>query len=99
MNRSGKIRLLFWLFVVSLFLYLWIVWIAIATFILPETPPLEFPADRVGTMFILYGILAFTSLSGVVISIFINNRRYTQRFSALVMIIFATIMAAKGLFG
>jgi hypothetical protein len=99
MKRSGKIRLLFWLFVVSLFLYLWIVWIAVATFILPETPPLEFPADRVGMMFILYGILIFTSLAGVVISIFINNGRYMKLFSALVMTIFATIMAGKGLFG
>ena len=99
MRRSGKIQLLFHIFIFAVFLYLWIVMIALQTFILPENPPIEFPKERVGMIFILYGILSVSALAGTVLSIFIGNRRYTRLFGALVIIIFATIVAAKSISG
>jgi hypothetical protein len=97
-KQSGKVQTLFWLFSFSIMLYVWIVWTAIQTFLLSE-PQTELPEDKVALIFILYGLLALFTLAGTVISIFINNKRYTNRFGALFLIIFISFLAGKSIFG
>jgi len=99
MKRSPKIVFLFWNSVVSTILYLWIITIALQTFILPDEKPLNVPQDIVTLMFALYGILIFLTLSGLIVSTMIGNNRYSKFFGGFVMVIFATIIAAKGIFG
>ncbi len=98
-KRGGKIQFLFWTFFFSILLYLWIIYIAINTFIIDSSIKMSFPKEEVRLLFLLYGLLALLALSGTVISIFISNRGYTTKFGALVMVLFGTIIAAKGIFG
>jgi len=98
-KRSGRIKILFWLSFGTVFIYLWILSIIIQTFILPKTPPMELPTDRVTMILILYGIMALMALSGTVISIFINNRRYMRIFGVFIIVIFASIIVGKSILG
>ena len=98
-KRSGKITLLFWLAFTTIFLYITILSIILQTFILPDTPPMELPTERVTAILILYGIMALTALGGTVISIFIANQRYMRIFGVFVFIIFASIIAGKSILG
>jgi len=97
--RSGKIQFLFWTFFFSVMIYLWIVVAGAQTFILPDIKPMELPQNIILLMFILYGFLTITTLSGLIVSIMINNKHYTRLFSGLIILVFATIMAGKGIFG
>jgi len=98
-KRSGKIQFLFWSFFFSILLYIWILWIGINTFILNGNTLMKLPSQEVALLFILYGLLSLLTLSGLVVSIMIGNTKYNRRFSAMVLIIFATIITAKGVFG
>ena len=97
--RSGKIQFLFWTFFFSLMLYLWIVTVGIQTFILPDEKPLQIPQNVIILLFTLYGLLTMVTLAGVIVSIMINNRHYTRLFGGMVIVVFATIVASKGIFG
>ncbi|WP_457605526.1 hypothetical protein [Nitratifractor sp.] len=98
-RRSGKIQFLFWAAFFSILLYLWVLALGLQTFVLPDEKPMELPQQEVALMFILYGFLVVTTLAGTVVSVMIANRYYTRFFGAMVIIVFATIVAAKGLFG
>ncbi len=98
-RRSGKMQFLFWAFFFSVLLYLWILWIGVRTFLLHEGPMMALPQQEVTLLFILYGFLIVTTMAGVVVSIMIGNRPYIRRFGAMVILLFATIVAAKGIFG
>ena len=97
-RHSGKVQALFWLFSFSVMIFIWIIWIVVQTFIL-STPQMELPEDRVALIFILYGVLVLFVLVGTVVSIFINNKRYTNRFGALFLIIFISFLVGKSIFG
>ncbi len=99
LKQSGKVQFLFWLFSISVMLYLWILWIAVQTFVLGDASRSELPEQQVALLFILYGILVLSTLAGTTIAIFINNKRYTNRFGAMVILIFITFLAGKGFFG
>ena len=99
LRRSGKIQFLFWAFFFSTLLYLWILWIGVKTFLLTEGPIMALPQQEVTLLFILYGFLILSTLSGVIVSIMIGNQPYIRRFGAMVILVFATIVAAKGIFG
>ncbi len=97
-KQSGKVQMLFWLFSFSVMLFLWIVWTAVQTFVL-NGPTLELPQEPIALIFILYGILILFVLAGTVVSIFINNRRYANRFGVLTLLIFLSFLAGKSVFG
>ena len=97
--RSGKIQFLFWTFFFSLMLYLWIVGVGVQTFILPDEKPLQIPQNVIILLFTLYGLLVITTLAGMILSIMINNRHYTRLFGGMVIVVFGTIVASKGIFG
>ncbi|WP_457596378.1 hypothetical protein [Hydrogenimonas sp.] len=96
---SGKVQFLFWLFSISVMLYIWILWIAVQTFVLGEATRTELPEEQVATLFILYGLLVLCTLAGTTVSIFISNKRYINRFGAMIILIFITFLAGKGFFG
>ena len=96
---GGKIQFLFWALFFSIILYLWILWIGVRTFLLSDDSILELPQQETALLFILYGFLILTTLSGVIVSVMIGNQRYMRRFGAMVILVFATIVAAKGIFG
>ncbi len=98
-RRSGKMQFLFWAFFFSVLLYLWILWIGVRTFLLHKGPMMELPQQEVTLLFILYGFLIVTTMAGTVVSIMIGNRPYIRRFGAMVILVFATIVASKGIFG
>ena len=98
-RRSGKMQFLFWAFFFSVMLYLWILTIGLQTFVLPDEKPLDFPQNVVSLLFILYGFLVISTLSGTVVSIMVGNRKYINLFGAMVIVVFATIVVAKGVFG
>ncbi len=97
--RSGKIQFLFWAFFFSVLLYIWIVAVGVQTFILPDEPPTELPSQIVGLMFILFGLLIITTLSGNVVAIMIGNKHYTRLFGAMTIVVFASMIAIKGAYG
>ncbi len=99
LRRSGKVQFLFWSFFFSILLYLWILWIGGRTFLFHEGPIMRLPEQEVTLLFILYGFLILTTLSGTIVSIMIGNQRYIRRFGGMVILLFATIVAAKGIFG
>ena len=97
--RSGKIQFLFWTFFFSVMLYLWIVAVGVQTFILPDEKSLEMPQNAIILLFTLYGLLTITTLAGMIVSIMINNKHYTRLFGGMVIVVFGTIVASKGIFG
>jgi hypothetical protein len=97
--RSGKIQFLFWDFAFAVMLYLWIVAVGLQTFVLPDEPPMEFPTDVVGLLFVLFGLLVFATVAGNVVAVMIGNRYYTRLFGGMTIAVFGTIIAAKGMFG
>ncbi len=97
--RSGKVQFLFWAFFFAVFLYLWIVVVGLQTFVLPESPPTELPANVVGLMFVLFGLLIVATLSGNVVAIMIGNKFYTKLFGAMTIVVFASMIAIKGAYG
>ncbi len=98
MKQSGKVQMLFWLFFFSVMIFIWIVWIAAQTFIFGG-PTIELPEEQIALIFILYAILILFVLAGTVISVFINNKRYINRFGFLTLLIFVTFLAGKSIFG
>ncbi len=98
-KRSGKLKLLFWLAFVAVFIYITILSIIIQTFILPDTPAIELPTEKITYILILYGIMALTALAGTVISIFISNQRYMKIFGILIFVIIASVIAGKSILG
>ena len=99
MRRSGKIQFLFWDFAFSVMLFLWLVAIGLQTFVLPDKPPMEFPADVVGLMFVLFGLLVFATVAGNVVAMMIGSRHYIRLFGGLAIAVFGGMIAAKGMFG
>jgi len=97
--RSGKIQYLFWSFFFSIMIYIWIIAVVLQTFVLPEKAPMQLPTNVISLLFILYGFLIVLTLSGLIISIMIGNTKYSKRFSAMVFIIFGSIIIGKGIFG
>ncbi len=97
-KQSGKVQTLFWLFSFSVMLFLWILWTVVQTFLL-ERPGIELPQERIALIFILYGLLILAVLAGTVISVFIDNRRYSRRFGAMTLFIFLSFLAGKSIFG
>jgi len=59
----------------------------------------EVPQERIAALFLLYGLLVLTTVAGTVLAIFIGNKRYTNRFGVMTVLILATFLAAKGFFG
>ncbi len=98
-RRSGKVQFLFWDFFFSVLLYCWIIWIGVNTFLFNKEPIMVLPQQQIKLLFILYGLLIFTTMAGVIVSIMISNRLYIRRFGAMVILLFATIVTAKGVFG
>ncbi len=98
-RRSGKMQFLFWAFFFSVLLYLWILWIGVRTFLIGDSTRLAIPQQETALLFILYGFLILSTLSGTIVSIMIGNQPYIRRFGAMVILVFATIVAAKGIFG
>ncbi len=98
MKQSGKVQMLFWLLFFSVMIFIWIVWIAAQTFVF-DAPKMELPEEQIALIFILYAILILLVLAGTVISVFINNKRYINRFGVLTLLIFVTFLAGKSLFG
>jgi len=99
MYRSGKVQFLFWSMFFSVIVYIWIVSVALTTFVLPNEPPLTTPQNVVTLLFVLYGFLILLTLAGLFVAVMIGNERYSRRFSAMVFLIFATIIFGKGMFG
>ncbi len=97
-RHSGKVQFLFWLFALAIIIYLSFVWIALSTFVFGGTP-MELPQEKVGALFLLYGLLVVVTLAGTLVAIMIGNKRYTNRFGALFLVIFITFLAGKSLFG
>ena len=98
-RRSGKVQFLFWDFFFSVLLYFWIIWIGVRTFLFHNGPIMVLPEQEIALLFILYGLLIFATMAGVVVSIMISNHSYTRRFGAMVILLFTTIVIAKGVFG
>ncbi len=97
--RSGKIQFLFWAFFFSIVLYVWIVAVGLQTFVLPDEPPMELPTNVVGLMFVLFGLLIVSTLSGNVVAIMIGNKHYTRLFGGMTILVFGTLIAIKGMYG
>jgi len=97
--RSAKIQFLFWTAFFSVLIYLWIVAIGLQTFVLPDEKPIDFPENVVTLMFILYGFLMIAVLAGTIISTMIDNIFYRNFFGTFIIIAFATLLLAKGMFG
>jgi len=63
-----------------------------------DIPNIEFLSKLMLTIpSIVIALLA--PLAGVIVSIMINNKHYTRLFSGMIILVFATIMASKGIFG
>ena len=97
--RSAKVQFLFWTAFFSVLLYLWIVTVGLQTFVLPDEKPMALPEDVILLMFVLYGLLAVSVVTGTIISTIIDNTFYTKFFGIFVMVALATLLAAKGMFG
>lgn len=97
--RSGKIQFLFWTAFFSVMLYLWIIGVGLQTFVLPDEKPLELPQDAIILLFLLYGLLIISVLAGTIVAVMINNKFYRNFFGTILIVSFATVLAAKGMFG
>ena len=97
--RSAKIQFLFWTAFFSVLLYVWIVTVGLQTFVLPDKKPMELPTDVIGLMFVLYGLLAVSLLTGTIISTMINNEFYTKFFGVMMIVGLITLLATKSMFG
>ncbi len=98
MRQSGKVKVLFWLFLFSLTLFLWIVWIAMQTFLF-DGPKRDLTDEYIVLLFVLYIIMVLFVLAGTIVSIFINNRRYMNRFGIMTLVIFLSFLIGKSIFG
>ncbi len=97
--RSGKVQFLFWTAFFSIMIYLILIVIGLETFVLPKQKPMEIPYQTVITMFSLYGVLILAVLSGVVLSVMIDNHFYRNLFGTFSAIVFFSLLAVKGMFG
>jgi len=101
--RSGKVQFLFWSAFFSVMIYLWLVWIGVSTFVLPdEIPdemPLHIPQNLVILLFVLYGMLIVLILAGTFVATMIDNRYYRNFFGGFLILAFMTFLIAKGMFG
>ncbi len=97
-GSSGKVQVLFGLFVVSLILYVSIIWTVVSTFLLGEKSE-GLPEAQVASLYVMYAFLVLSTLAETVIAGMINNKRYTNRFGMMVVLIFITFLAGKSLFG
>jgi len=98
-RRTPKIQFLFWAAFFSIMLYLWIVVVGLTNFVFIEQKPL-YPSQNITfLLFILYGMLMFITLAGEVVSTMINSRYYQKFFGVMLILIFATLLFIRTLFG
>lgn len=97
--RSAKIQFLFWTAFFTVLLYLWIVAVGFQSFVLPHEKPMHLPQDAVLLLFMLYGLLALCTVTGMIVAIMINNAFYRKFFGAFIILALATILVVKEMFG
>jgi hypothetical protein len=97
--KNSKIQFLFWTAFFSVAIYLMIIFLAIQTFILPDTSPTSIPQDTIIFFFILYASLIVLSVAGTFVATLIDNRYYRKFFGILIMISLFTFLVAKSVFG
>lgn len=93
----GPRQALFWLMFFALLWYGWI--FSIGVYYAFFSPVSTFPEHVIRLFFVLYGFLTISVLPGLVMAIFLDNAAYIKRFSLMVMVVFASFMAAKGMYG
>ncbi|MCF6207520.1 MAG: hypothetical protein L3J47_11645, partial [Sulfurovum sp.] len=97
--RSGKIQFLFWTAFFSVMVYLWIAWVGLQTFVLPDEKPMELPHDEIVLMFILYGLLSVMLMAGTVVAVMINNRYFRNFFGFIIFVAFGSLLVARSMLG
>ena len=91
-------NILFLLFIFDLFLVLWGLMVAVQTFFI-DADILRFPEENVRLLLFLFIIFAITSMAGLVLSIMYDKKYYIKLFPTLQIIVFVTMLFAKGIFG
>jgi len=97
--RNGKIQFLFWTAFFAVFVFVWIAWVGLQTFVLADEKPITPPQNVIVLLFILYGIEAVLLMAGTFVSIMINNRFYRKLFGIFVMVAMGSLLYAKSMFG
>jgi len=89
-KRSNKIQFLFW---AAFFATLFSVWIA---FILFSSSFASFINNAsIKLLFVLYFLVAFFSLAGLVLATLINNRFYERYFSFIIFLLFISLLIIR----
>jgi len=91
-------NILFTLFLGDLFLVLWGLMVSVQTFFI-DADILKFPEENIRLLLFLFVLFAITSMAGLVLSILYNKKYYIRLFPALQVIVFITMLFAKGIFG
>ncbi len=91
-------NILFLLFIADLFLVIWGGMVAVQTFFV-DLDILKFPEENVRLLLILFILFAVTSMAGLVIAILYDKKYYIRLFPILQIVVFAMLLAAKGIFG
>jgi hypothetical protein len=97
--KNGKIQFLFWTAFFSIAIYLMIIFLAIQTFVLPNTPPETIPQETIIFFFILYASLIVLSVAGTFVATLIDNKYYRKFFGIIIMISLLTFLVVKSIFG
>jgi len=97
--RSGKIQYLFWASLFSTLIYIWLISIGIQTFVLNKSDSLNPPTNIIILMFVLAGLSIVLELSGIVISIMIDNKFYRNFFGVLILLSFIALLSTRAIFG
>ena len=97
--RNGKIQFLFWTAFFSVFVFVWIAWIGLQVFILPDEKSMTPPQNAIVLLFVLYGMEAVLLMAGTFVSVMINNRFYRKLFGIFTMVAMASLLYAKSISG
>ena len=89
---------LFALFLFDLFLVLWGIFVAVQTFFI-DADILIFPEENIRLLLVLFILFAVTSVAGLIIAILYDKKYYIRLFPVLQVVVFTTMLAAKGIFG
>jgi len=94
-KRSGKIQFLFW---AAFFASLFSIWIAVVllNFAVLRNP-LSDPVIKL--LIVLYFLVGFFSLTGLVLATLINNRRYERLFAFIIFLLFLSLLAIRSFAG
>jgi hypothetical protein len=96
---SQKIKILFFIKIATIILGVWLLWMGVDVYLTVRDPLVQIESQRAITMVVVGIFLFILLLSGLVLSVMIEIKRYIRYFSIYIALLLIVLLMVKSLLG